>query len=98
MAYEEIRKSVMKEFYMQLIPHLSIENKNVRNFRSEKYLQLKRELDSKIEENRLLLEKLGQKVQYYFLPYCVLLIFILLYVDILCGLCENEDDDIDIIF
>ena len=61
MAYEEIRKDVMKEFYMQSIPYLSIRDTKVYGFRSDEYLQLKRELDSKIEENKLLLEKLNQE-------------------------------------
>jgi integrase len=61
-AYEEIKKDVMKEFYAQLIPYLSIEDTKVYNIKSKEYLDLENELSIKEEENRLLLEKLGQKV------------------------------------
>lgn len=61
-AYEEIKKSVMREFYIQLIPHLSIRDTKVHNIKSNEYIQLEKELDSQIEENKILLEKLDQKV------------------------------------
>jgi integrase len=53
-AYEEIKKSVMKEFYMQLIPHLSIRDTKVRTVKSEEYISLENELESeKLKQNKL---------------------------------------------
>ena len=49
-AYEEIKKSVMKEFYMQLIPHLSIKDTKVRTIKSEEYISLENELNQQIDE------------------------------------------------
>ena len=43
-AYEEIRKSVMKEFYCQLIPHLSINKTKINDIKSKEYLDLEDEL------------------------------------------------------
>lgn len=61
-AYEEIKKDVMKEFYTQLIPYLSIRDTKVRTVNSKEFIELENELNIKEEENRVLLEKLGQKV------------------------------------
>jgi len=58
-AYEEIKKDVMKEFYCQLIPHLSIRDTKVHTMKSKEYLELENKLNQQIEENRLLAEKLG---------------------------------------
>ncbi|MGL6298955.1 MAG: tyrosine-type recombinase/integrase [Methanobacteriaceae archaeon] len=44
-AYEEIKKSLMKEFYVQLIPYLSIRDTKVYTIKSEKYLELEKELE-----------------------------------------------------
>ncbi|WP_225370083.1 hypothetical protein [Methanobrevibacter arboriphilus] len=43
-AYEEIRKSVMKEFYCQLIPHLSTNKTKINDIKSKEYLDLEDEL------------------------------------------------------
>lgn len=53
-AYEEIKKSVMKEFYMQLIPHLSIRDTKVHTIKSEEYISLENKLESeKLKQNKL---------------------------------------------
>lgn len=53
-AYEEIKKSVMKEFYCQLIPHLSIRDTKVHTIKSKEYLELENKLeDEKLKHNKL---------------------------------------------
>jgi len=61
-AYEEIKKSVMKEFYMQLIPYLSIRDTKVCTIKSEAYISLENELESeklKYDKLRNLLSEQG---------------------------------------
>lgn len=52
----------MKEFYTQLIPYFSIRDTKVHNIKSKEFMELENELNIKEEENRILIEKLGQKV------------------------------------
>ncbi len=53
-AYEEIKKSVMKEFYCQLIPYLSIRDTKVHTIKSKEYLELENELEyEKLKHDKL---------------------------------------------
>jgi len=55
MAYEEINEKVMRQFYMPLIPHLSIKDTKVKTVKDDDFVQLEQKLAQK-EEKQLELE------------------------------------------
>ena len=61
MAYEEIKKNDMKEFYCQLIPHLSIRDIKVHTLKSKEYLELENKLNHQIKENKRILNLFKEK-------------------------------------
>lgn len=59
MAYEELNEDIMKQFYMLLIPHLSIKDTEVKTIKDEDFVHLEQELAQKEEKQTELESRLA---------------------------------------
>lgn len=59
MVYEELNEDIMKQFYMLLIPHLSIKDTEVKTIKDEDFVHLEQELAQKDEKQAELESRLA---------------------------------------
>ena len=61
-AYNEISIPVMRRFYTKLIPHLSLNDTEVKTVKSKEYMDLENRLQEQKQENEKLKEELDERI------------------------------------